>query len=129
MKKYKLLMLDDEEDLLEILIDLLEDGGIAEICEITTVLNGLEGLDAVSKQEFNCIVSDINMPKMNGIDFVKKIQSDGFKNPVIFLSAHGDPDTIKKTESLNIFSFIQKPFDEGELCSKINEALKLSDIT
>lgn len=126
VKKYKLLLLDDEEDLLEILLDVLEDGGIAEISEIITVMNGLEGLEAVAKHDFDCIVSDINMPKMNGIAFVKEVQGNGFSKPVIFLSAHGDPETIKKTEKLDIFNFIQKPFDENDLCSKINEAFKHS---
>jgi len=126
VKKYKLLLLDDEEDLLEILIDVLEDGGIAKISEITTVMNGLEGLEAVSKQDFDCIVSDINMPKMNGIAFVKEVQSSGFTNTIIFLSAHGDPETIKKTEKLDIFTFIQKPFDEDDLCNKINAAFEQS---
>ncbi|OUR97930.1 hypothetical protein A9Q84_06965 [Halobacteriovorax marinus] len=126
MKKYKLLILDDEEDLLEIIIDILQDGGVASVSEIITVINGIEGKQAVSEHEFDCIVSDINMPRMNGITFVREVQEEGFKNPIIFLSAHGDPETIKRTENLEIYKFIQKPFDGDDLCETILEAFKVN---
>jgi len=124
MNRKILLLLDDEEDLLEILVEELEESGIGEIAEILTVKNGKEGLEAIKNNDVDCVVSDINMPIMNGIDFVREIQSNNYEKPVMFLSAHGDPDTIKKTENLEIYRFIQKPFDADDFCDTVREALK-----
>jgi DNA-binding NtrC family response regulator len=126
MTKHVLLLLDDEEELLEILVDELEEFGLTNDVKIITVNNGQEGIEAIEKHSIDCIVSDINMPIMDGIEFVKKIQADNFNKPIIFLSAHGDPDTIKKTEKLNIYSFIQKPFDSDDFCGTVSSAIKES---
>lgn len=126
MNKLNLLLLDDEIDLLEILGYELEDGGVSELANIFTATNGIEGLELLKSEQIDCILSDINMPEMNGIQFVKKAQESGFTKPVIFLSAHGDPKMIKKTNDLIIFDFLQKPFDANHLCSTIKKALSQS---
>lgn len=123
MTMKKILILDDEEELLEVLDFVLEDEGIKDIAEITMVTNGVEGIEVMGNTNFDCIVSDINMPKMNGIDFVKTIQENGYDKPVMFLSAHGDPETIKRISGLNIFHFIHKPFDSEDLATIIRRAL------
>ena len=126
MNKLNLLLLDDEIDLLEILEYELEDGGVADIANIYTAKNGIEGLKVLKENSIDCIVSDINMPEMNGIEFVKAAQANGFTKPIMFLSAHGDPETIKKTEDLTVYHFIQKPFDADHLCTSIKDALTAS---
>lgn len=128
MTKQALLLVDDEEDILEILEFELEMGGLdSSVIDIYTASNGLEGIEMIKNHNIDCVVSDINMPRMNGIDFVKAIQNDGFKAPVLFLSAHGDPDTIQRTENLNIYKFISKPFKSGEFAGIIKDALKNSE--
>ena len=119
MSKFKLLIVDDEPDLLDILEFCLEDEGLLEKIELHKAINGKEALDLAMQEDFDCILSDINMPIMNGIDFVKSVQAAGRKNPVIFLSGHGDPETLAKIDGLEIHKFIDKPFEASEVISAL----------
>ncbi len=118
-----ILIVDDEEEILEVIECDLEIGGILDVAHIHKAMNGLEALEIVRNKPIDVVLSDINMPQMNGIEFVKKIKEEGFDRPILFLSGHGDPETIKTVEGLTIFKFLSKPFREKDLVSAIFEAL------
>ncbi len=109
MAKGTLLIVDDEPDIVDRLKLILED--YAET--VITATNGIEALKAVKENEIHCIVCDINMPKMNGVEVIKSIRSDGIKTPFVFYTAHGNKDLMLEAVKYGAFDFLNKPNLEG----------------
>lgn len=124
MSQYKILAVDDEEDLLEILGFILDEAGLLENAELLMASNGKEALEVIANNEIDCVISDINMPVMNGIELVRTIQANGFTRPVLLLSGHGDPSTLSKVDGLSIYKFLEKPFDTEEIKKVVATILK-----
>ena len=70
-----------------------------------------------------CIVSDIRMPGMNGIELVRKLKSDGIACPVVLITGHGDVALAVEAMKAGAVDFIEKPFDDIVLLSAIRAAL------
>jgi two-component system response regulator FixJ len=70
-----------------------------------------------------CIVSDIRMPGMNGIELVRKLKSDGIACPVILITGHGDVALAVEAMKAGAIDFIEKPFDDAVLLGAIRSAL------
>lgn len=107
------LLVDDESEFLEnICFDLREYVG-----RFIMAKNGKEALEkyAEHKHDITCIITDIKMPIMNGIEFIKEVREQDPDIPVIFLTAYGDEEQMKKALSLNVSDFISKPYDVFEL--------------
>ena len=71
----------------------------------------------------SCIVSDIRMPDMNGIELVRKLKSEGSKCPVILITGHGDVALAVEAMKAGAADFIEKPFDDQALLGAIRSAL------
>jgi two-component system response regulator FixJ len=71
----------------------------------------------------NCIVSDIRMPDMNGLDLVRKLKSEGSTCPVILITGHGDVALAVEAMKAGAVDFIEKPFDDEALLGAIRSAL------
>ena len=71
-----------------------------------------------------CIVSDIRMPGMNGIELVRKLKSDGIQCPVILITGHGDVALAVEAMKAGAVDFIEKPFDDAVLLGAIRSALE-----
>ena len=105
MSKGNLLLVDDEPLILKNLKYLL-----ADYCEnIFTAENGLEALEVLSRESVQCVVCDINMPKMNGVEFVKRIRGDGNEVPFIFYTGHGNDELMMESVKYGVFDFLNKP--------------------
>jgi len=113
IKASKVLLVDDEQELLENLSFDLRD----TVEELFFATNGRDALEIYQEyqSEISCIITDIKMPKMNGLQFISKIRELSQTVPVIFLTAHGDQEQMKLALSLNAFDFISKPYDLWEL--------------
>ena len=108
LKELKILFVEDEKDLLEIISDTLTKLN----ANFLTARNGEEALSLIVKNpDIDLIVTDINMPVMNGIIMVKRLIKKGIKIPVIIMSAHTEAEYIKKIEELGIDNYLLKPFD------------------
>lgn len=103
--KGNLLIVEDEEVLSQLLVDLLN--GYADT--IYRASNGLEALNIIKEQNIHCILSDINMPKMNGIELIKKLRSDKRDTIFIFFTGHGSGKTMTEVIPFGVFDFIDKP--------------------
>lgn len=86
MNNCRLLYLEDDLDLGEITSDMLSRGGFT----VNWVTNGVEGLEVLEKKNFDIIVADIMMPKLDGYTFLKTIRHNGNNTPLILLSARVD---------------------------------------
>ncbi len=118
-----LLIADDEEELLEN----LEYDLSKSVSKIITVENGAKALKILKEQKIDCVLSDINMPQKNGIVMAKEAREWGYNLPIIFLTAHGDSELMKKALSLGAFDFIDKPYDKDSLVKILSEASKESE--
>jgi two-component system response regulator FixJ len=84
-----------------------------------------EFLAAVDRSaQFDCIVSDVRMPGMSGLDLVGHLNARGFARPIILITGHGDVDMAVAAIKIGAFDFIEKPFDENRLLAGIRNALE-----
>lgn len=104
-RKGNLLIVDDEEMILERVEILLED--IAD--NIYTATNGKEALDVLANQSIDCILCDINMPVMNGIELIKQVRADNNETPFIFYTGHGSREHMLEVIKYGAFDFLNKP--------------------
>ena len=108
LKEVKILFVEDEVDLITIISDTLSKLG----ANFLTASNGEEGLKVLSENDdIKLIVTDINMPIMNGIDMIRKIRESGSDIPCVIMSAHTEPEYLKSADELNVTDYILKPFD------------------
>jgi DNA-binding NtrC family response regulator len=123
--KLNLLIAEDEELLREILVDSLQ--GLN--CEIFQAENGevaLEMLKAKANVDpISAVLTDINMPKKNGFEFMEGALKAGFKIPFIFLTAYGDKDNVVRALRLGAFDFLEKPFNQENLMEVLRRALEV----
>ena len=73
----------------------------------------MEALDR--HEQFDCVVSDVRMPGMSGLDLMKHLNERGYAGPVILITGHGDVDMAVGAIKNGAFDFIEKPFDEARL--------------
>ncbi len=109
MGKGNLLIVDDEPFIIKGLRSNLED--YAD--EIFTANNGVEALEILGKELIHCVICDINMPKMNGVEVIKKIRANGNEVPFIFYTAHGNNDLMIEAAKYGAYDFLNKPNLDG----------------
>jgi two-component system response regulator FixJ len=76
--------------------------------------------------QFNCIVSDVCMPGMSGLDLVHQLNARRVVAPIILITGHGDIDMAVSAIKGGAFNFIEKPFDEARLLASIRNALEIA---
>lgn len=88
--------------------------------------NGLEGLEKLAQANVNAIVLDINMPKMDGFEFLTKIRADETcqQIPVIMLTTEGQDEDRAKALELGATNYLVKPFKPTELITLIDKVLE-----
>jgi two-component system response regulator FixJ len=84
-----------------------------------------EFLEAVDRSaQFDCVVSDVCMPGVSGLDLVRLLNARGFARPIILITGHGDIDMAVSSLKIGAFDFIEKPFDENRLLASIRNAVE-----
>lgn len=108
IRKLKLLFVEDEEDLLTIITDALEKLKI----DFLTATNGIEALKLIEEHnDIDVLITDINMPYMNGLDLIENLKEKGNSMPIIIMSAHTETDYINKAKDYGVEEYLLKPFD------------------
>jgi two-component system response regulator FixJ len=121
--KQTVFVVDDDEgvrDGLSLLLDTV--GQNYELFE-----SAYDFLDDFDASKHGCLVLDIRMPRMTGLDLQKKLIEMGSKLPIIFITGHGDIPMAVEAMRLGAVDFIRKPFREYDLLDRINEALNIDD--
>ncbi len=118
------LVVDDSSSTRSLITSMLEDIDDIEVFEASS---GFEALKVLPRQSFDLVVTDINMPDINGFELVSFIKNnDKYKNiPVIFVSTERNEGEINKGMSLGAFAYVTKPFNTGEFQSLVKKALGL----
>ncbi|MEN4054026.1 EAL domain-containing protein [Sulfurimonas sp. NWX79] len=91
---------------------------------ITVATNGEEGLEKFQKEKFHIVITDINMPEMNGIEMIGKIRQKDSKIPIFILSAHNDTSYILDAIELGVDGFILKPLKYKQFLDALKKALE-----
>jgi two-component system alkaline phosphatase synthesis response regulator PhoP len=118
----KLLLVEDERGLVTVLKDRLESEGYA----VDSASDGEEGLRKARSGAFDLILLDVMLPGKNGIDVCRDLRQQGFKTPILMLTARGK--VIDKVLGLKIGAddYLSKPFDMTELLARIEALLRRS---
>ena len=119
MNKFKVLVCDDDEAILESLRIYLTNGGY----DVLSASNGIEALEIIKNEEVSCVVLDVMMPKLDGLKTTLKIREQ--KNiPVILLSAKSeDTDKIAGLE-FGADDYVTKPFNPLELVARVKSQIR-----
>lgn len=119
---YKILLVEDEERMREVLSDyFVSKGG----CKIDCACNGLEALEQIENREYDLILLDIMMPKLDGFSTCRKIRrTNGV--PIIFLTAKVDESNYLQGYELGADDYITKPFSLSVLYAKVISLIKRS---
>lgn len=119
-KKLSILYVEDDESTREEISFFLK-----KVCgNVTTAENGAEGLEAFRKENFDMIITDIQMPVMNGLDMVKEIRKTDQKIPIAVTTAFSDSDFLIKSISSGVDKYILKPIDMMELLTVIQKCTR-----
>ena len=115
----KILVIDDEKSIRSSLREILE----YEMYEVEEAADGMEGLKMIKAGDFDAVLCDIKMPKMDGTEVLDKIIADGEEFPVIMISGHGNIDTAVEAIKKGAFDYISKPLDLNRLLITVRNAL------
>lgn len=113
--KIKILLVEDERMLAEILSDTLSDRNFG----VTLAYDGVQALEIADKEHFDVIVTDIMMPNMDGFTLVKKLRSKGCNTPVLFLTARSATEDLVKGFEIGGNDYLKKPFAIDELIVRV----------
>ncbi|ADN09124.1 response regulator transcription factor [Sulfurimonas autotrophica] len=116
----KILLVEDDEILSETLIELLEN----EAFEVLHVKDGEAALDATFENKFTLLLLDVNVPLLNGFEFLKSLRESGDMTPAIFLTSLSDLASLANGFDVGADDYIKKPFDFDELLIRIHALLK-----
>ncbi len=118
------LVVDDSPTLRKMVIFALKK--IYKITKAFEAGDGLEALDILSNNYIDFIICDINMPNMNGLEFLYRIkQNEDFKNiPIVMLTTEGRETDIKRAKDMGADGYAVKPFKPEKLKKELDEALK-----
>jgi len=116
-------IVDDDPDVRESLVILMETVGQA----FKEYESAHAFLQAYHGGMRGCLVADIRMPRMSGLELQEKLIDAGSLLPIIFITGHGDISLAVKAMRRGALDFIRKPFHEQNLLDRINEALDIED--
>jgi|SRR5580692_7995909 FixJ family two-component response regulator len=114
-------IIDDEEAMQDSLRDLLEAGGLVARCFGTAE----EFLESDLHRKAACLIVDIRMPKMSGLQLQARLKEEGSNVPIIFITAHGDARARIQAMRQGAVEFFAKPFDHQLLLRRIRTALEM----
>ena len=120
-EKKSVLIVEDDELYRDFLIRYFTKRSFA----VTAVQNGLEGFNEVEKKDFDLVLTDIRMPVMDGIEFLKKLKDSSKTPKVVVLTAFGEMDSYVKALNWGAFDYLHKPVDINELSAVVDKVLGL----
>lgn len=120
----RILIADDEPNARRVLEILLRKLG----CDVVSVANGQQALVALQKSTIDLLITDLNMPEMNGLELLTVIRNEGLNLPVIVVTAYGTVENAVTAMKQGAFDFIIRPLDVGQVELTIRRALNVRKI-
>ena len=122
----KILVIEDEAAIRRVLVKILSEENDAY--QLEEAEDGLRGLEAVKNSDYDLVLCDIKMPKMDGVEVLEAARKIKPEIPFIMISGHGDLDTAVNTMRLGAFDYISKPPDLNRLLTTVRNALDRKEL-
>ena len=119
----KVIFIDDSATVLMSVEMAMES--LAGIVDFEAYDNPIEALEVIKNNQFDLIVTDINMPQMSGFDFVKTLRADGIKTPALALTTENTPQMKMEGKKVGINGWITKPFTNDKLQMAVKRVLRI----
>ena len=120
LNKGKILIVEDEKSMRDVLGILLEGEGY----DVTLAAGGIDGISLLNKDIFDMVITDINMPKVNGFEILKKVRETSPDTLVIMITAFGTTESAIEAMQLGAYDYIHKPFKIDEIRLVVKKRLK-----
>lgn len=117
----KILVIEDEAAIRRVLVKILSEE--SDSYSVEEAEDGLKGLEAIKNNDYDLVLCDIKMPKMDGVEVLEAARKIKPEIPFIMISGHGDLDTAVNTMRLGAFDYISKPPDLNRLLTTVRNAL------
>ena len=117
----RILIIEDEPAIRRVLVKILSDEDKSH--ELFEAENGIEGINLIKKHQFDLIISDVKMPKVDGIEVLEFINLNFPETPFVMISGHGDLDMAVDSMKKGAFDYISKPPDLNRVLTTVRNAL------
>ncbi|KPK34643.1 MAG: Fis family transcriptional regulator [Nitrospira bacterium SG8_35_1] len=118
--KGRILVVDDEQSMREVLDIFLSNEGY----DVTVAGNGVSGVDAVKKDIFDLVITDMKMPRLGGLELLKNIKQISPDTVVVIATAFGSTESAVEAMKLGAYDYIQKPFQMDDIRLVVSNALE-----
>jgi FixJ family two-component response regulator len=115
-----IVVVDDDDSIRSALQGLLKEAGYPAVA----FASAEEYLQSGKQRETGCLIADIRMPGMSGLELQSRLNEDHHRIPIIFITAHGDEDMRLRALRHGAVEFLAKPFDEERLLDSVRAALE-----
>ncbi|CAI8266970.1 MAG: Transcriptional regulatory protein ZraR [Polaribacter sp. SA4-10] len=122
----KILIIEDEAAIRRVLKKIISEENDAY--EVEEAEDGLRGVEMILNKDYDLVLCDIKMPKMDGVEVLEKVKKVKPEIPIIMISGHGDLDTAVNTMRLGAFDYISKPPDLNRLLNTVRNALDKKEL-
>jgi two-component system response regulator FixJ len=112
-------VIDDDEAMRQSLSFLLDAAGL----QAATYASGTEFLKVADRLQPGCIITDVRMPEMSGLELVRRLKDRGVSLPIIVITGHGDIPLAVEAMKAGVSDFLEKPFDDEVLLGSVRSAL------
>ncbi len=121
-----ILLIEDEAAIRRVLVKILTEEN--QDYKVEEAVDGLEGIEKIKDQDFDLVLCDIKMPKMDGVEVLEAIMKIKPEVPVVMISGHGDLETAVNTMKMGAFDYISKPPDLNRLLNTVRNALDRKEL-
>ncbi|MDG5492399.1 sigma-54 dependent transcriptional regulator [Psychroserpens sp. SPM9] len=122
----KILVIEDEAAIRRVLVKILSEE--SDTYQVDEAEDGLAGIEKIKKDDFDLVLCDIKMPKMDGVEVLEAVKKIKPEIPMVMISGHGDLDTAVNTMRLGAFDYISKPPDLNRLLNTVRIALDRKEL-
>ena len=122
----KILVIEDEAAIRRVLVKILKEEN--DKYQVEEAENGARGIEMIRQTDYDLVLCDIKMPKMDGVEVLQEARKEKPEVPVIMISGHGDLDTAVHTMRLGAFDYISKPPDLNRLLTTVRNALDRKEL-
>lgn len=122
----KILIIEDEAAIRRVLKKIISEEN--DSYEVDEAEDGLVGIEKIGKVDYDLVLCDIKMPRMDGLEVLDKLKSLKPETPIVMISGHGDLDTAVETMRLGAFDYISKPPDLNRLLNTVRNALDRKEL-
>ncbi|HVJ16774.1 MAG TPA: sigma-54 dependent transcriptional regulator [Polyangiaceae bacterium] len=124
-ERKQILVVDDEPNLRRVLSAQLERDGY----DVHTAEDGEQALGMLKEHHIDLVISDLRMPKIDGMELLRRVVGSEEAMPVVIITAHGTVDNAVEALKTGAFDYITKPFDQAEVRTVVRKALRTRDLS